>query len=253
MASENNNQRPRLQTGLSRAVLYLAALGAGGIPVVFAQEDGNTPMMEIVVTGIRGSLTNAVNIKRNADGLVDAVSAEDIGKFPDNDVAESLARIPRHLGQPSVWPGTTGIHSRRLQSTDINTLNGQTVASTGWYDQQSIDRSFNYSLLPPEMIAGIEVYKSSRADLVEGGVGGTANVRTRKPLDLDAGTIFASAEYDYGTVSKEGNPGVSGLYSWKNDSGTFGILGAIAKQDTRYVRRAPRRCTVGRRRVGQCL
>ena len=237
MASENNNQRPRLQTGLSRAVLYLAAFGAGGIPVVFAQEDGNTPMMEIVVTGIRGSLTNAVNIKRNADGLVDAVSAEDIGKFPDNDVAESLARIPgisvnRQFGQGQ----QVSIRGASNQLT-LTTLNGQTVASTGWYDQQSIDRSFNYSLLPPEMIAGIEVYKSSRADLVEGGVGGTANVRTRKPLDLDAGTIFASAEYDYGTVSKEGNPGVSGLYSWKNDSGTFGILGAIAKQDTRYVRR----------------
>lgn len=232
--------KPRLgsRRGFRSAVCCLAALTAGGIQGVCAQDEGNTPRMEeVVVTGIRGSLTNSVNIKRNASAVVDAVSAEDIGKFPDNDVAESLARIPgisvnRQFGQGQ----QVSVRGASNQLT-LTTLNGQNVASTGWYDQQAIDRSFNYTLLPPEMIAGIEVYKSSRADLVEGGVGGTVNVRTRKPLELDAGAAFASAEYDYGTISKQGSPGVSGLYNWKNDSGTFGILGAIARQDTTYVRR----------------
>lgn len=232
--------KPRLgsRRGFKSAVCCLAALTAGGIHGVCAQDEGNTPRMEeVVVTGIRGSLTNSVNIKRNASAVVDAVSAEDIGKFPDNDVAESLARIPgisvnRQFGQGQ----QVSVRGASNQLT-LTTLNGQNVASTGWYDQQSIDRSFNYTLLPPEMIAGIEVYKSSRADLVEGGVGGTVNVRTRKPLELDAGAAFASAEYDYGTISKQGSPGGSALYNWKNDSGTFGVLGSIARQDTTYVRR----------------
>lgn len=231
-----STDKPRLgaRQRLGSAVCCLAALAGGGIQGAYAQDAGK--MEEVVVTGIRGSLTNSVSIKRNASAVVDAVSAEDIGKFPDNDVAESLARIPgisvnRQFGQGQ----QVSVRGASNQLT-LTTLNGQNVASTGWYDQQSIDRSFNYTLLPPEMIAGIEVYKSSRADLVEGGVGGTVNVRTRKPLELDAGAAFASAEYDYGTISKQGSPGVSGLYNWRNDSGTFGILGAIARQDTTYVR-----------------
>lgn len=232
-----DKRRPGAWQRLGGAVCCLAALTGSGIHGVCAEDEGNTPRMEeVVVTGIRGSLTNSVNIKRNASAVVDAVSAEDIGKFPDNDVAESLARIPgisvnRQFGQGQ----QVSVRGASNQLT-LTTLNGQNVASTGWYDQQAIDRSFNYTLLPPEMIAGIEVYKSSRADLVEGGVGGTVNVRTRKPLELDAGTAFASAEYDYGTISKQGSPGVSALYNWQNDSRTFGILGAIARQDTTYVR-----------------
>ena len=230
MANASNKPRLGARQGLGSAVCCLAVLTAGGIHGVYAQDEGK--MEEVVVTGIRGSLTNSVNIKRNASAVVDAVSAEDIGKFPDNDVAESLARIPgisvnRQFGQGQ----QVSVRGASNQLT-LTTLNGQNVASTGWYDQQSIDRSFNYTLLPPEMIAGIEVYKSSRADLVEGAV----NVRTQKPLELDAGAAFASAEYDYGTISKQGSPGVSALYNWKNDSGTFGILGSIARQDTTYVR-----------------
>ncbi|WP_237443592.1 TonB-dependent receptor [Sinobacterium norvegicum] len=200
-----------------------------------AEESG--ALEEVVVTGIRGGLANAVATKRNSDAVVDAVSAEDIGKFPDSDVAEALARVPgisvnRQFGQGQ----QVSIRGASNQLT-LTTLNGQNVASTGWYDQQAIDRSFNYSLLPPEMIAGMDVYKSSQADLVEGGIGGTINVKTRKPLDLDANTVFLSAEATYGTISEETDPAVSGLYSWKNDAETFGILAGYSRNDTNYIRR----------------
>ena len=92
MASASNKPRLGSRQGFRSAVCCLAALAGGGIQGVYAQDAGK--MEEVVVTGIRGSLTNSVNIKRNASAVVDAVSAEDIGKFPDNDVAESLARIP---------------------------------------------------------------------------------------------------------------------------------------------------------------
>jgi len=187
----------------------------------------------IQVTGIRGSLKASLNGKRFSNATVDVVSSEDIGKFPDGDVGESLARIPgvsvsRQFGQGQ----QVSIRGASSQLTRT-LLNGHSVASTGWYDQQAIDRSFNYAMLPSEMVGGLEVYKSSQADLVEGGIGGTVIVKTRRPLDLDANTVFASVKSTYGTVSEEVSPEVSGLYSFKNDSESFGILvsGAVANTD----------------------
>ncbi|HEX5685465.1 MAG TPA: TonB-dependent receptor [Ideonella sp.] len=190
----------------------------------------------IVVTGIRASLESAVSIKKNASAVVDAVSAEDVGKLPDSDVGESLGRIPgvavgRDFGQGA----SVSIRGTDPQMT-YTTLNGQTVASTGWYDQKAIDRSFNYSLLPSELIGGLEVYKSSQADLTEGGIGGTVIVKTRKPLDLDANTAFAGIHHSIGTISDLTHE-VSGLYSWKNDAKTFGVLVAGAWEKGDYIRR----------------
>ncbi|WNO09262.1 TonB-dependent receptor [Teredinibacter sp. KSP-S5-2] len=221
---------------INKSALICGSLGSLALSgAVFAQDSGLVEE-EVVVTGIRGSLQASVDIKRASTSVVDAVSAEDIGKFPDSDVAEALGRIPgvavnRQFGQGQ----QVSIRGASNQLT-LTTLNGQNVASTGWYDQQSIDRSFNYTLLPPEMIAGIEVFKSSQANLVEGGIGGTVNVKTRKPLDLDAHTVFLSAEAAYGTVSEEVDPQLSGMYSFKTDNEVFGILVAGAWQDSEYHR-----------------
>lgn len=198
-------------------------------------KDQNVEVIE--VRGIRRSLSEAANVKRFADAVVDAVSAEDIGQLPDSDVGQALGRIPgitvgRSFGQGS---------SVTIRGTDplmtLTTLNGQNVASTGWYDQMNIDRSFNYSLLPPELIGGMEVYKSTQANLVEGGIGGTVIVKTRKPLDLEANTAFVTLKGEYGTVNKDVAPEFSGLYAWKNDSETFGVLVSGAMIDREYLRR----------------
>jgi iron complex outermembrane receptor protein len=164
------------------------------------------------------------------------VTAEDIGKLPDSDVGQSLGRIPgiavgRDFGQGA----SVSIRGTDPQMT-YTTLNGQTVASTGWYDQKSIDRSFNYSLLPPELIGGMEVYKSSQANLPEGGIGGTVIVKTRKPLDLKPNTAFVSAKYGKGSVSGPEKE-LSGLYSFRNDSKTFGVLVAAAGSNADYIRK----------------
>ncbi len=190
----------------------------------------------IEVRGIRASQEANLNAKRFSDAVIDVVTAEDIGKFPDSDVGESLGRISgvavsRQFGQGQ----QVSIRGASSQLTST-LLNGHSVASTGWYDQQSIDRSFNYSLLPPELLGDIEVYKSSQANIAEGGVGGTVIVNTRKPLDLDADQVFASVKADYGTVSEATDPQVSGLYSWKNLDETFGALVAVAYAETDYQR-----------------
>lgn len=221
----------------SSIAMILAGVSSQAMAAEEAASEVNKEEVEVIqVTGIRGSLKASLNAKRFSNSVVDAVSSEDIGKFPDGDVGESLARIPgvavnRQFGQGQ----QVSIRGASSQLTRT-LLNGHSVASTGWYDQQSIDRSFNYTLLPPELVGGIEVYKSSQADIVEGGIGGTVIVKTRKPLDLDANTVFASAKADYGTVSEEVNPELSGLYSWKNDSESFGVLVAASVADKQYQR-----------------
>ena len=190
----------------------------------------------VVITGIRASLESAANIKKNSTAVVDAVSAEDVGKLPDSDVGEALGRIPGvSVGRDFGQGASVSIRGTDPQMT-YTTLNGQTVASTGWYDQKAVDRSFNYSLLPSELIGGLEVYKSSQADLNEGGIGGTVIVKTRKPLDLDANTVFASIKGGKGTIS-DASADVSGLYSWKNSAKTFGVLVAAAMEKGDYIRR----------------
>ena len=221
----------------SSIAMILAGVTSQAMAAEEAASEINKDEVEVIqVTGIRGSLKASLNAKRFSNAVMDAVSSEDIGKFPDGDVGESLARIPgvavnRQFGQGS----QVSIRGASAQLTRT-LLNGHSVASTGWYDQQDIDRSFNYSMLPSELVGGIEVYKSSQADIVEGGVGGTVIVKTRKPFDLDANTLFASVKGDYGTVSEEVDPEVSALYSWKNENESFGVLVAASMSEKEYQR-----------------
>ncbi|MFV0624137.1 TonB-dependent receptor [Sphingomonas sp. ac-8] len=184
---------------------------------------------DIVVTGIRASLRNAISVKREANSVVDVISAEDIGKFPDRNVAESLSHIPgvsidRRFGEGEkvAIHGTDPALNRML-------LDGHAVASADWggNDNDPTSRTFNYSLLAPELVDRLEVYKSPEPRIEEGSIGGTVIVRTRRPLDTPANSLFASGGYSYNDRSEKGNVRASGLYSWKNEAETFGILGAV--------------------------
>jgi iron complex outermembrane receptor protein len=184
---------------------------------------------DIVVTGIRASLRNAIAVKREANSVVDVISAEDIGKFPDRNVAESLSHIPgvsidRRFGEGEkvAIHGTDPALNRML-------LDGHAVASADWggNDNDPTSRTFNYSLLAPELVDRLEVYKSPEPRIEEGSIGGTVIVRTRRPLDTPANSLFASGGYSYNDRSEKGNVRASGLYSWKNEAETFGILGAV--------------------------
>lgn len=179
---------------------------------------------EVFVYGIRDALGRAMDTKRSSAASVDAISAEDIGKFPDKNVAESLQRIPGVTIQRQFGEGAAVSIRGAGADLTLTTLNGQNVASTGWFVLEPAKRSFNYELLPSELVGGLEVYKSSQADLLEGGVGGTVVVKTRRPLDLESGTAYASIEASYGDDSGETDPLASALYSFKNESETFGML-----------------------------
>lgn len=208
-------------------------LAGGATPSAMAVEAGaNKKEKEIEViqvTGIRGSLKEALNQKRFADAVVDSISAEDIGKFPDRNIAESLQRIPG-ITIARNFAGEGGNVSIRGTNPELTlvSMNGNYLASTGWFSQQPASRSFDMDLLPPELVAGVDVYKSPLAMLDEGGVGGTVAVRTRKPLSLEANTLFLSAELQNNSISSGNGKGLTGLYSWKNDNENFGILAALS-------------------------
>jgi iron complex outermembrane receptor protein len=201
----------------------------------FAQEEGAL-MEEIEVTGIRGSLKQALDTKRFSNSVVDAISSEDIGKFPDKNVAESLARIPGIAISRDFGEGA-GVTIRGLEpALNLTQVNGQAVGTAQWFVLANASRNFNFEMLSSEMIAGVDVYKSAQANIDEGGLGGTVNLKTRKPLDMDANTVFLNVEGQYSDLPEEWDPSVSGLYSWKNDAETFGAMIAISHQE-RTVRR----------------
>ena len=213
---------------LTAAIVSCLAIGFGAQ----AQEAGETQSGEqateldrVVVVGIRASLQQALETKRNADAIVDVITAEDVGKFPATNVAEAMTIIPgvtidRAYGQGEKVSilGTDPALNRTL-------LNGQSIASGDWNMSDFPTRTFNYSLLAPQLVGKVEVFKSPEARLDEGSIGGTVIVSTRKPLDQDSKTLVA------GQVSVTRNdridnedPQASVMFGWKNDADTFGMV-----------------------------
>jgi iron complex outermembrane receptor protein len=201
-----------------------------------SQEATDSQGQEIVVTGIRASLEAAIEAKRNANAIIDSVSAEDIGKFPNTNVAEALTLVPgvtvdRQFGQGEKVSilGTDPALNRTL-------LNGQTVASADWFILDSPGRTFNYALLAPQLVERVDVYKSPEARIDEGSIGGTVNVVTRRPLDLEPFTGAASIGYLYNDRSEKGDLQGAALLSWRNEAGTIGLLASFQRAKDRLRR-----------------
>lgn len=195
-----------------------------------APQDGGDQGNTIVVTGYRQSIEQSLRQKREANAFVDVITAEDIGKFPDKNVADSLQRVPGVIIERDGGEGSK-VSIRGLSSDlTLTQLNGNFIASA---DSGDPSRSFNYTLLPANMISSVETFKSPEARLDEGGVGGTVILKTRRPLDLEPWTGFVSAEGVYADVSKKFEPQVSGQLSWRNADETFGILVGATYQERR--------------------
>ena len=173
--------------------------------------DPNAGEQEVVVTGIRAAQQRAVNIKRNAASVVDAISAEDIGKLPDVTISDSLQRIPGVQIRRDAGEGST-INIRGLpQVTTL--MNGEEFL--GANSITNVQPNFND--IPSQLFSGADVIKSSTANLLDAGITGTVNLRTRRPFDLKSGvTVAATAEGDYGDRTKKYDPNFNGLISWHN-------------------------------------
>ncbi len=180
----------------------------------------------VQVTGIRGSLTSSMNLKRDAQGVVDGIVAEDIGKFPDSNLAESLQRISGVSIDRSNGEGSRATVRGMGPDFNLVLLNGrQMPTSTG-------SRAFEFSDLASESISQVDVYKTSRADIPTGGIGATINIRTARPLD-NPGTHASAAAKGVWDTSDDDLPGrskrssvtpeLSGIFSTTSADGQFGV------------------------------
>ena len=192
------------------------------------------PLESLTVTGIRLSLERSLEAKRNADSVVEVVTAEDIGKLPDKNIADAVQRVPgvtisSAAGGEGGFDENDRVSMRGTNPSLTQTLvNGHSISSGDWFvlDQvQTVGRSISFSLLPSELVSQVIVRKSATADIVEGGVAGNVDIITRKPLDFRKQfTGEASLQAVYADLPKKTDPQFSGLINWKNDAGTMGIM-----------------------------
>jgi len=203
-----------------------------------AGPDSNDAVEEIVVHGFRASLQASMETKRDATVVEDVLTSEDVGKFPDKNVAEALQRLPGVVTTRDFGEGERINVRGTLDTLTKATLNGHSLSTADWFilDQQNATRSFNYLMLPADLIGKTEVIKTARADIEEGGIGGTVNIETRRPLDLESFTAFASLEAAHTELSGKTNPYMTGLVSWKDKDDTIGFLLAGIYQE-RQIRR----------------
>lgn len=219
------------------AIALMAAPAVAQQPAVDPQGTETPPEGEIIVTGIRQSIRASIDAKRTSGVISEVITAEDIGKFPDKNVAEALQRLPGIVINREFGEGERVALRGTAPNLTKTLVNGHAIATADWFvlEQLAATRSFNFLTLPSEIVGQLEVYKSPQADVEEGGIGGTINVNTRNPLDLDRLTISGSAQMVYSELRDKVNPQASGLVSWHNNDATFGIIaGAVyQKRDTR--------------------
>jgi len=192
---------------------------------------------EVVVTGgFANSLARALADKRKAVNVVDAISAEDIGKFPSNNIAEALQRVPgvaitRDRGE-GLFVRVRGLGP----NFQVVTLNGRSAAvNENMRDSGQSGRQFRFDTLPSELVAGVEVNKTPLASTDEGAIGGVVDIKTFRPLDLGRNTLALSATASRPELAGATDPRVSGLVSWTNAAGDFGLLAALV-YDQRTLR-----------------
>lgn len=190
-----------------------------------ASSDQNkaTELGAVVVTGIRASLQKSLETKRNANAIVSAVTAEDIGKFPNTNVAEAMVQMPgitidRRFGQ-----GERVSVNGTDPSLNLSFLDGHPIAQVDWLFGSTPDRGFDYSILAPGIVGKVEVYKTSEARMPSGSLGGTVIIHSRKPLDYKANSLSVSAGEIYNEQADKSKPNLSLFYNWKNDANTFGF------------------------------
>lgn len=186
-------------------------------------EDGQSG--EIVVTGLRESLKRAVDIKRAAPNIVDSIVADDIGKLPDQNIAEAIQRIPGVTISRDNGEGQF-ITVRGLGPAFSTALyNGRILAT------ENAGREFSFDILPAELINRVDVSKTPTASQVEGGIASTVDMYTARPFNFDGTKVVVSAQGNYDRLRGQASPQASGLFSTTLADGRFGILGAISYID----------------------
>lgn len=223
------------KTRLAASISML--LGATSLPAYAQeanQEDADSQAYEVInVKGIRGSLARSQDLKRESSGVVDAISAEELGKFPDTNLAESLQRITGVTISRNNNEGSEITVRGFGPQFNLMTLNGRQMPGTG------NSRSFALENLASNGVQTLEVYKSSRVDVPSGGLGATVNIVTGKPLSSPGLKFSLSAKGLYDTSNEEGNdvtPELAALYSQTFSDNTFGVSLSASYQERDFQR-----------------
>ena len=216
-----------LKAGASVAAIAAMLAAAPAMAQTPPPDDDATEVEELVVTGIRSSLRSSQAIKRDSEVFVDSITAEDIGALPDRSVTEALQRVPGvsidrfragvdpdHFsieGSGVVVRGLTWVRSE---------LNGRDTFSA------TNGRGLSFQDVPSELMGGVDVFKNQSADMIEGGISGSINLRTRVPFDAPGRVLAGSIEGSYGDFAREWTPTYSGLWSDRFDTevGEFGLM-----------------------------
>ncbi|MES3023253.1 MAG: TonB-dependent receptor [Pseudomonadota bacterium] len=207
----------------------------------YAQEapPADPAVSTVVVTGFRASLNSAMNVKKNTDGIVDVIKAEDIAKFPDANLAESLQRVPG----VSLARGDGG-EGKQISVRGLNAgftrvrINGiEAISATGASDingSTNRGRAFDFSVFASELFNSLEVRKTSQADIEEGSLGATVDLRAARPFDFKGETSSVGGQMSYNSLSQRTAPRATALYSnrWDTGIGKVGFLvsGAFSKR-----------------------
>ncbi len=238
-----------------RKSLLSVAVATGLVVSMHAQaQDAAAPQQQaqateldaVTVTGIRGSIEKALDVKRDAKSHVEVVTAEDIGKLPAKNVADTLRELPGvNISSSSASEGgfdeADRVSMRGTSPGLTQTLvNGHNIGTGDWFvlsQVQTVGRSVSYSLLPSEIVDQVVVHKGSEAKLVEGGSAGSVDIITRRPLQYaDNFTATGSLGAVYSDLAGKTDPQVSALFNWKNDAGTIGVM-VQGFSEERHLRR----------------
>ncbi|MBV8468150.1 MAG: TonB-dependent receptor plug domain-containing protein, partial [Burkholderiales bacterium] len=218
------------------AMMALTVPAYGDDASTTTQKQDQTNPDAITVTGIRASKQKSLATKRHADVIEEVVSAEDIGKMPDKNIADAVERLPGVTIQSGA-SGTGGAFDEADRvglrgsspSLTLTSINGHAASSGDWYvlDQTGnlVGRSMSYSLLPSELVGRVEVKKDPEASDLEGGVAGAVDIQTRKPLDFKKNFgAEMSLGAVYSSLPGKTDPQFNALFNWKNEAGTVGLI-----------------------------
>ncbi len=230
-------------TPVSQGLIGLLALmqGAAMAQQATTKEDAakTQSLEQVVITGIRASTEASLAAKRDASANVEVITAEDVGKMPDKNLADSLQRLPGVAVRTDYDEAEKVAMRGTNPDMTLILFNGHTVSGGDWYvsDQTSSSRSTSLSLMPSSVLNSATVYKTSQANILDGGLAGTINVTTRKPLDEKkkfGGVVSAGAVY--AELPGKTSPQLNASLNWKSDDNRIGVIGQVFAEK-RYVRR----------------
>jgi iron complex outermembrane receptor protein len=227
------------KTRISLAVLaaLTSSHGAFAQEAAATKKTGQEDVSVIVVTGIAGSVESSLNQKRRSTNMVEAITAEDIGKFPDTNLSESLQRVPGVTLERNNTGDGSAINLRGLgpQFTTV-TINGMTGVSSGTdnnFGNSNGSRGFNFEILPSELFTNAVINKTVNATQIEGGLAGVVELQTPRPFENKGFHFVAAGKGNYSTITGDVDPRGTLLISntWGRE---FGLSASLAAADTRY-------------------